>query len=154
MSRCGPSTFAIRHAIQFPSRQQNWNSPSNYFICTHTKLSLYSYICHSIGNTRVFVPKYNTNSTPHKNNVCTVFVLLLLIISPDVNILATNKQCQFSNSSSCFFYNGEQWINKRKGNDKWNAKKCVLFILLSSYYKTMTYYEWLVSYFVRLTQNV
>lgn len=42
-------------------------------------------------------------------------------ISPYINILLSNKQCQFCHISSFFSNSGEVWIDKCKAKDRWNA---------------------------------
>jgi len=42
-------------------------------------------------------------------------------ISPYINILLSNKQCQFSHCRSFFLNSGELWIDKCKGKDRWKT---------------------------------
>jgi hypothetical protein len=50
------------------------------------------------------------------------FCLEIFKISPDVNILVTNKQGQFSHCNSFFLDSGGLGMYKCKRKDKWKAK--------------------------------
>jgi len=46
-------------------------------------------------------------------------------ISQEFNVIITNKQCKFSEWSTSGLHSGEEWINKIKRKDKWNANEII-----------------------------